>query len=245
MAVTFRVVHISDIHIASPGAREIGCNHEISAVEAMARFVHTLEPKPDCIVLSGDLVHFPRRKWLERARSLIQSPRKKNGSPWLSADNTPTLRDAASRVVVLPGNHDRYGLFTAGDAFDDYLNPPWDCGVGGVQQVDLPLGGPAKMVLVCADYCLTSVGQASTAGGIWGQGIVDGDPVDPLTRLGQVCAITKAAPSDATVVWVVHFAPEFESLPGIMPHPERPDPGCDVQGVPLVPQRTGLSSSGC
>jgi len=75
------------------------------------------------------------------------------------------------------------------------------------------------LAIFCADFSLGSWLQATTLGGIWGQGRVDRDELKRLRR--DTKAIRELG--NAVVIWMVHFPPAFpnaESSLSLIGHEE-------------------------
>ena len=92
------IAHLSDIHLVEQGRRACGV---VATGKALARLVaclNRLEPRPDVVLITGDLTHDGSAPQVDRARELLAALH----IPWL----------------VVPGNHDDRGALRAAFAND-------------------------------------------------------------------------------------------------------------------------------
>lgn len=89
------IAQFSDCHIAAPGARSIrGVTDASESLARCVRHINGLDPRPDAVVGTGDLVH--------------------DGTPAAYAELRALLAPLTMPVYLLPGNHDdRDNLRTA------------------------------------------------------------------------------------------------------------------------------------
>lgn len=116
------VVQITDTHITAPGRRIAGGIDTAPALMRCVDAVNALDPQPDVVVMSGDLVDSGRREDYEHLRRLLAPLR--------------------APVHLLPGNHDKREPLC--EVFGDLAYVP---GAGPLNHVvdDFPLR------LVCMD----------------------------------------------------------------------------------------------
>jgi 3',5'-cyclic AMP phosphodiesterase CpdA len=75
-------------------------------LDAMASFAYQYRECYDAIVLSGDLATTARKPDLDKVRHLIETVPAEG---YWDEDGHPSLRAAGKRVLIVPGNHDRFG----------------------------------------------------------------------------------------------------------------------------------------
>jgi 3',5'-cyclic-AMP phosphodiesterase len=98
-----RIAQISDLHIKSPGVLAYGRVDTATALERCVRALNELNPKPDLVVISGDLVDTPTAHEYEHLKRLL-APLKPG-------------------FVGIPGNHDSRELMRAAFPLADYAFP--------------------------------------------------------------------------------------------------------------------------
>ncbi len=103
--VRARVAQLSDTHIVSSGTGYFGIDTERYLRDALAE-VHALDPVPDYIVVTGDLVN--------------------QGTPAQYARFREIMSSARLPYFVIPGNHDDAGNMRAELAPETYGNAPAD-----------------------------------------------------------------------------------------------------------------------
>jgi 3',5'-cyclic AMP phosphodiesterase CpdA len=207
---TVRLLHLSDLHIRTQEGWQWS-SFQPALLEDVARNAFHLSSHYQAILLSGDLADSGEVDDLARAFDFLYAPPQKSATPWLSAQGRPTLQAAGKPIFFLPGNHDRFKSRSrsnpGGRTFDVTFRRGWPVGLGGVQRVPVPDKENPVLWLVFADFTLRSGRDAVGLTGHWGQGLVNGKSLKKLvfkTRTLQA--------RDWAVVWVVHFAPEFEDL---------------------------------
>jgi 3',5'-cyclic AMP phosphodiesterase CpdA len=215
--VRFRVLHVTDLHIAVPpednhfGQRTLWRSREHLypscanpyALEAAARFLWNRRNELDLVLLTGDVADDGLERNLHAAFRFVASPATDG---WFMRPFSPTL-DAARLdgppFFVLPGNHDRFeGVrrLPGGVLFDQTFGNYWRAGLGGTQSVVLEKDG-SKLAFVGADFCLHKVRNATI---YVGQGRAYKHVVEALV---QNTADLRARYHNLGVVWVTHFPP--------------------------------------
>jgi hypothetical protein len=183
---------------------------------AFAAWALVNENSYDVIVLSGDLATTGSQRALKRAFDFLTAPAM-YGNTYVTAKNRqPTLKAVQRPIVLVPGNHDRYGpLFTPGNQrFDRIFGSYWYCGPGAQQLWPIDPRVSAPIVLIGADFTLPrgDWGESIFGGvlpGYLGQGrIPDGDTVDALSALRDATQRARTHTPDCAVIWVIHFEPQ-------------------------------------
>jgi 3',5'-cyclic-AMP phosphodiesterase len=116
-----RIAQISDLHIKSPGVLAYGRVDTAKALERCVRALNELDPKPDLVVISGDLVDTPTALEYEYLKRLL-APLKLG-------------------FVGIPGNHDSRELMRTAFPLADYAFP-----VGPLNQ--RVRAGPLDLILL-------------------------------------------------------------------------------------------------
>ncbi|HJZ19826.1 MAG TPA: metallophosphoesterase, partial [Bradyrhizobium sp.] len=116
-----RIAQISDLHIKPPGVLAYGRVDTAKALERCARALNELNPKPDLVVISGDLVDTPTALEYEHLKQLL-APLKLG-------------------FVGIPGNHDSRELMRAAFPLADYAFP-----AGPLNQI--VQAGPLDLILL-------------------------------------------------------------------------------------------------
>jgi len=213
--VLFRLLHISDLHIAESGPkryRQSKC--ELPLLKEIARYAYKYRDNIDCILISGDLADIGGYDGDTRAAlSFVSSPSTHNDVPWLiHKQGAPTLATNDLPVRLLPGNHDRYKSskrFPGSKLFDKHFGKYWNDTNGiSYNQETIKKGGESIIVL-CADFSLRSEWDGGSPIGFFGKGRVYNDQLETLKE--TVNNIKKDAPSSAILLGV-HFAPESDKV---------------------------------
>jgi len=211
---TIRLLHLSDLHIVDK-YKIYNQIHGLSvcepyAMKALSQFVYVNKEAIDAILISGDIVHAGTNNYLNRAVEFLVSPTGFSPKePWLNVNRRPTLQTFQKRVVVVPGNHDRFDgrlSLPNGRQFDVYFLHFWSAGAGGVQDFHLPNEIEPLLTIICADFTLESFLHCIPAGH-WGQGKVY---QERLQRVVQLTEEVFASKPKRAVIWMFHFAPQFE-----------------------------------
>lgn len=216
-----RLLHLSDPHLAKSDLfdaewKEYFINPLIrwpggdEAANVVALTAYEQRKSFDTVLVTGDLANTGLRRDLERARLFVTARDIR--------DETKTkigLGFVGKPSVIMPGNHDRYqhkGIVTAGGAdFDEIFGSLW--GVGqGVKSVRLSSAPPVTAVI--ADLTLrdeiTAVNPRSWVEA-YGNGRVYSHFVTLLNQVTQ-----DACDRGDYVIWVLHFAPWFSGLDGLL-----------------------------
>lgn len=178
--------------------------------------INQLAPSIDALVLTGDLATTGEHEDLALALDYL------DGRPnrlWRPTHTDSIFQHSAMKVIALPGNHDRYG----GDLrepistkFENYFGEHWDFNQGHSRGL---IGESATkrvrystfqdshniLLIVSADFSLTSTKQATTTFGHFGQGIVARRVLDELVH--TTATIRNFKNLNVFVVWAIHFAP--------------------------------------
>jgi 3',5'-cyclic-AMP phosphodiesterase len=94
------IAQISDLHIKSPGSLAYGRVDTAAALERCVAALNALLPKPDLVVISGDLADTPTAEEYEHLKRL--------------------LAPLSLRFVSIPGNHDSRELMRAAFPLAEY-----------------------------------------------------------------------------------------------------------------------------
>src|ERR1700730_7331854 len=95
-----RIAQISDLHIKSPGALAYGRVDTAQALERCVAALNEFRPRPDLVVISGDLADTPTAEEYEHLKRL--------------------LAKLELPFVGIPGNHDSRELMRAAFSDADY-----------------------------------------------------------------------------------------------------------------------------
>lgn len=115
MADALLIAHLTDLHVVAPPALCYGMVDTRAFLARAVRRLNTLSPRPDLVVLTGDLVDEPTTEAYECLRGL------------LAAIDLP--------LVLLPGNHDDRTLLARHFPDHDYVP-----GGGAKAHFTLPIG---------------------------------------------------------------------------------------------------------
>jgi 3',5'-cyclic AMP phosphodiesterase CpdA len=225
---TFRLLHASDLHfyrrehtVGLPDSLprlikgEIGLwgvnlvsSHDLPLAEALAHFAYVNRAGLDAVVLTGDLATTGDVEDLALARLFVSATPAEGD--YQTPDGFPTLAAADLPVLLLPGNHDRYGkwykLFPPGGTnFDALFGDYWGAGQG-VQTLWTGSRHGAALAVIGADFCLGD----GDAGGLVVYGHLGrGRVYDNLAhQLVEQSARARAENPACAVVWAIHFEPE-------------------------------------
>jgi 3',5'-cyclic-AMP phosphodiesterase len=116
-----RIAQISDLHIKSPDVLAYGRVDTAKALERCVRALNEFNPRPDLVVISGDLVDTPTAQEYEHLKQLL-APLK-------------------LAFVGIPGNHDSRELMRAAFPLAEYAFP-----TGPLNQV--VKAGPLDLILL-------------------------------------------------------------------------------------------------
>lgn len=220
---SFRILHLSDLHIVKYSLKEmlrrprVG---KIDIVEAIARFAWSNKKELDAILVTGDIADNGHAANMDLASRFIKDQADPPKTPFLSQRKHPTLAAAEVPVMLVPGNHDRFGNMLyplGGETFDDYCFSHWNVGYGGVVGHELPNSVNPELAIVCVDFCLDSDNLKAHWGNKdikkcadeyikqFGQGDVYENRLEKLKEKTEEYNQRKIP-----VLWAIHFAPEFE-----------------------------------
>ncbi|WP_449244004.1 metallophosphoesterase family protein [Desulfobacca acetoxidans] len=209
-------MHLSDLHLAGKyrtlyelyGKLNIPLSvYNPDALSAVSEIIYNWREEIDGILISGDIATTGSYHDLEHARELLF--RSTHG--WLSnkKTSTPAPNGLIKPIILVPGNHDRYASLAGfpGKKFYTLFSSYWAAGIGGVQTFFLPDAGLPILSIVSVDFSLENIRDSSCRFGHYGQGKVYVDRLQNLVK--ETERITRSY-HDCGVVWMVHFAPEFE-----------------------------------
>lgn len=108
------IAQISDLHITPPGALAYGRVDTAAALTRAIGTLNRLSPRPDLVVISGDIAN--------------------SALPEEYAHATKLLGALQMPFAAIPGNHDRRALIR--EAFPDSLYGKADCALNTVRRVD-------------------------------------------------------------------------------------------------------------
>src|SRR5262249_11415513 len=139
---------------------------------------------------------------LKTALSFLNSP---VGIGYLDSQGLPTLRAAGKPIVLIPGNHDRYGRwhFPGCRNFDHVFGAFWHVGQGA-QDLWVGQRGGETLILLGVDLSLRRHDVGSHPLGFLGRGRAY------RKRLRELCPLTAHARSQSpgcALLWVLHFEP--------------------------------------
>lgn len=216
-----KILHLSDLHLA--GSKKIRYKlynastglvsvYNNNALIALAEFVYNRRKEIDAILISGDIAVTSDESDLTRALAFLDSiATLSTESPWLNSRHHPTLQTFAPKpIIVMPGNHDRLlNLETGwpGTLFYRSFSHYWGVGVGGVNYTLIPNRARPVLAILCCDFTLDNTDDATSKRGRWGQGKVYGRRLDELKD--KTKQITNKY-SSCAVLWMIHYAPNFE-----------------------------------
>jgi 3',5'-cyclic AMP phosphodiesterase CpdA len=221
----FRLLHCSDLHLAVneqqvgfpellpalragepvfPGTVSTYNRHRLDAMVSFA-FVH--RDRYDAVVISGDLASTGDLGDLDRVATLLDAPVHQD---YVDRDGRPTLQATGRPVILIPGNHDRFGappLHSPGNAkFDHVLFKYWTGGQTAKRLWSIERGD-AGLTLLGADLTLHNDEIGDGPWGYLGQGRAYSSVIDKLSALTR--AEREAAPR-TIVLWVIHFDPTID-----------------------------------
>jgi hypothetical protein len=224
--MAFRILHATDLHFAtfeaSTGFPEVVLSwlhgeHEAphllasyahDLADALADFAYRNREKLDLIVLTGDIATTGDPADQLLARQLVLSP-PEPGRGYVSVAGTPTLAAAGKPIVLLPGNHDRYGEHCQPGArtFDATFGTHWSAGQGAqllwpATMAEVPA---APVVMIGADFTLRPGARTLwPIVGRFGFGQAYPEVVEQLMELTrEVSAMAPGTP----ILWSIHFDP--------------------------------------
>jgi Icc protein len=151
------IAHLSDSHIRPDGVLYQDVLDTNAALAAAVRHVNTLEPQPDLVLLTGDVVDVGEPAEYAAARSILSALRP--------------------RLLVIPGNHDAPGAFR--DAFRDHAYLPPD---GPLSFVD-DTSGPVRVIAFDVTVPGQHHGIVSDSGLSWLETVLAADPDRPTVLM--------------------------------------------------------------
>ena len=239
----FTFLQISDLHLSTapnrknllgynspPSYKSAGLNtkynwhalpssYDVDLAEAVARYAYQHKSLYQGIIISGDLATTGTDLDLQAAHDFINLP----AELWTSAKGTPTIGGLGKRLIIIPGNHDRY-CDGSGDAgcgnFDKKFRKYW---IEPNSYVDKPITDRTyvnktiarrrgkSLAFMQVDFSLQQNADCDAPVFInkWGQGRVYGSVLDRLiietTDLQKI--ELKNNKIETPVVWVSHFPP--------------------------------------
>ena len=187
--------------------------HAGRAARHLARFVRTTltQADPHIFVVSGDVSATGSEEDLDDAREYLLAVPRLN---WSSDLGKPLVGIASEKLIVLPGNHDRYEgrlLLPGGVAFDTTFSTHWNpsSACGRVQTQIFRANGEA-LIIASADLTLGSVADGSPpAYGYIGTGRAYPQTIAALAEQTEAMRIEN---DTSAVVWVIHYPPLFAGI---------------------------------
>jgi predicted phosphodiesterase len=182
--------------------------HDPDVALAAAAFAWVNRAGLDAVILTGDLATTGDKVDLQQAYDFLHAP---PGHPaFQSATRRATLAGVQKPLLLLPGNHDRFGpvrrMYPPGDRnFDRLFGDYWYAGQG-VQRLWESAQENIAVVLVGADFTL----PRNDTGNHWltghlGCGRVRSHLVDTL--LEETAQARQRYPGNCAVLWAIHFEP--------------------------------------
>lgn len=210
----FQFLHLSDLHITYNKHYSFS-QFNSSALEAVARHAFKYRNSLDAILVSGDIADFGLQEDLQKAFDFFSLPSTTSSpTPWLygSIKKRPTLQACSKPIVLLPGNHDRYNdcllRKPKSNKFEDVFSSYWPVN-DKVYGLPLPDDVSPRLLVVCADFSLARVRDATVLGGHWGQGKIY---KKRLTLLSKKTKDLQSEYRSIPVIWMIHFAPKFKEF---------------------------------
>lgn len=188
--------------------------HSVRATRHFARFLSTTivdQVNPDAVIVSGDLTSRGASDELMLAKRYLTEPPT---SGWKNDSGAPVIGQLRDRLIVIPGNHDRYGeRFSPGSrTFDGVFANLWQPSSGCQCVATRVFNGPkgAALLVGSIDLCLRAHGDGSPPVlGFIGTGRVYDDSLEALFRATRDF---RAGNAHCAIVWVAHFPPGFEGI---------------------------------
>jgi len=240
----FRLLHASDLHIALKQNRvglvdawkagllfrrdrpevALTSSHSPDLLDGLIEFVFQQDDPFDAVLLSGDLATTGKKEDLKEASSWINGDQNgyvspHSGRPEIASN--PTLKGAARKIVLLPGNHDRYQnipgipfFVPGGILFNNYFGVDWDFNPKvKVNKWVSPHKEGAHLGLVSADLTLKKFSDAENGlfgvRGSFGQGKAYADIIDALKKKTDDL---REKHRGLGLLWVVHFPPKYPKI---------------------------------
>lgn len=192
-------------------------SHDPAVALALARWICRRRASLDFAIFTGDLATTGAAEDLEAASAFFKLAPLNAKSAWIGLDKKrATIRGAIDqdRVVVLPGNHDRYHpaskLFLPGNGlFEQHFEELWprhsERGSRIGYSAFLSSDENAVIVVICADFTLSDVRQQALPPiGYLGEGLADESTISQLIEATN--QVRDFFPGCA-VVWSIHFCP--------------------------------------
>lgn len=172
-------------------------SHSTEAAKALAHFVAGVQRKLDLLVVSGDLATRGLASDLAVAKAYFLP-----GDPTNSISLPHDLSAVENRLLLVPGNHDRYYKYghPGNTTFDTFFGDHWTTGLCGLKTTVVERGDE-RLFFLSADFCLTSASYMSVSK--LGQGEINDKIVNRMERRTKF--IQRTWPTSA-VVWLVHFS---------------------------------------
>lgn len=226
----FAILHVSDLHLSAvanlaniwdrlrPKLIDIDAvqntsiwrltSFDAGRSAALARFIDVLTPKVDALVLSGDLATSGLDEDINEAFTYIDSPSRPSLHKGM---RVPGLGNAKEKLILIPGNHDRFEweswrppfYIPGGKRFDSAFRDYWCPQLRNVQSWDV--GKRGKVFVLGADLCLSCLADA---GGdriaSLGHGIAHHEIIEDLEE--ETLGLAGGRDSNF-LIWNIHFFP--------------------------------------
>jgi hypothetical protein len=224
MAV-FRILHASDLHFGAT-ANQVGIpdlfqnpawlwqgfsgvpapvsSHNWTRADALAAFAFYKSPSYNAILITGDLATKGNRQDLQAAFDFLFAAPVRG---YLGANRRPTLQAAGKPILLLPGNHDRFGHFhrPGNLRFDQFFHAQWPAGQGvhtWPPFVDHQSG--EKLIVIGVDFTLSAGDLGNLYLDFLAQGRAYQSRVDTL--LAETQKVIHQHQGSA-ILWAMHFPP--------------------------------------
>lgn len=181
-------------------------SHCPELAEFLARKIFSIRDQIDLLLISGDIATTGLTEDLNIGLGYVANPQV---NLHFGADGNASLRSDAFRILLMPGNHDRFrntsgesGCRTFDLTFDEY----WGESDPEISAAILTGSDEDPLSVIVADFSLRS-DQDSTVPNRWmryGQGFAYPDIVEKMvTKTAQV----RKKWERSGVIWVTHFPP--------------------------------------
>jgi 3',5'-cyclic AMP phosphodiesterase CpdA len=228
---TYSILHVSDLHFGiqpnvthvydsrheRDGARRgllHQSSHDPDLVEFVASTAYKLRRKNalDLVVITGDLATSGSDDDLSAAYTFVD---RETNLGWINAEGDPSLDGQHQKLLLLPGNHDRYhggiASMPGGRRFDAIFERYWTAGQGVEWLATLGNEGTSdRLAIVGMDCTLTTIADAEPAHSYFGQGRVKQELLSKLKN--QLLEIRKSI-GDTAVLLLLHYSPEHPRTP--------------------------------
>lgn len=241
---TIRLVHATDFHFAETPARlppllangssffvrlksegtkvtlAEAESHNPGIASSFAKWMWERRAQVDVFLVTGDLATTGNASDLKRAQQFF-TEKTSEDLKWLSSNKSDTTLSPSvrpERVVMIPGNHDRFHSLThlppygpGNRAFEDHFGLFWPSTARVNRKIFGRNSEVERLIVIAADFTLRepTLRQINTFGYL-GEGDVDDIT---LTQLKSATRQTKKSYPSAVIFWAVHFCPRTGVVP--------------------------------